>query len=113
MIRIFISSSLFSFKIQLRAYAIDPQYLKSACIIVSKTEAKYYKGGGIWQLYHIRKQMMERDFTDHEDYEYIGVLAEEDKDNYVFRIHYKKKYSPPLVELPLPDKKTLKKLGFE
>jgi hypothetical protein len=111
--RIFVNSIPWSLKNELRAYRVDPQYLFTVNICIPKEEVKYFKGGlGVWGIYTMRLKQMAKGYIDNSDYEYIGCLGQQDKWKYEFRSYFRDRRAARLIELPIPDKKTLKKLGL-
>lgn len=113
--RFFVNVHPWSLRNDLRAYWIDPHWLKAVQIKFTKAEAEVY--GGVYKTFREKiKRFLPKNEHDYDNElrlcEYIGSLAEQDGDFYCFTSYYRDIDGPSVKELPLPDRKKLEKLGL-
>jgi hypothetical protein len=118
MIRIFINSFDWSVTVQLKAFMVDQQYLKTIRIVITQTEADAFKAGGMYALYRLKLDTIllrdESQLVDEWGTKYIseGCLVEKRDGCYMFtRYFYHPKHKP--IPIPLPSAERLQELGLQ
>lgn len=107
MIRIFINSEPTSLGLDLKAFKVEEENLKSIRICITDTEAELFKAGGLWAIYKLRLEAYKQYV---ENYFYFGCLVE-GKDGFtVFTARFLKNGSGYPDRLKLPPVEELKEM---